>query len=207
MINMLLTNEFNLATFIVGIFSLIGVIVNIIVTTVNNKKKRYTDLITQRRINTMQNLIDSSSNCIKSLYGVMNENCNYDAILQTFIENKSQIFYDTNYKGKSEQELRFALDALQDLLIKYILNKNSITQKQKEQIFKTIKCGVEYYQLLSCVYCKCEWIRIKETTLSVKESVDTQMEYDNRIKELSSKLETNKNILFNNTFENIVNKK
>ena len=102
--------DFNLATFVVGLLSLAGVITNVIVTTMNNKKKRYTDLVTQRRLHTFQHIIDCSSNCIKSLYGVMTEHADDYALLQTFVENKSQIFYNTNYKAAAEKELRKALE-------------------------------------------------------------------------------------------------
>ena len=68
-----LSNEFNLATFIVGILSLCGVVINIIVTAKNNKNKRYTDLITHHRISTMETLKNVSSNLIKSVYSPFHE--------------------------------------------------------------------------------------------------------------------------------------
>ncbi|MBR1890718.1 MAG: hypothetical protein IJ817_03440 [Clostridia bacterium] len=199
--------DFNLATFIVGILSLAGVTANIIVTAINNRKKRYTDLVTQRRLHTFQHIIDCSSNCIKSLYGVMTEGGNANLLVQQFIENKSQIFYNTNYKAPAEKELRDALDALQDLLVGYVENKENLTKAQKEKIFQTMKCGAEYYQAISAVYCKCEWVRIKKTALSVKDDMDTEKEYFERIKDVEKTVSENKKMLFENTFEKITAKK
>ncbi len=196
--------DFNLATFIVGIMSLVGVITNVIVTTRNNRNKRYTDLITQRRLHTFQHIIDCSSNCIKSLYGVMTEDGNDNALVQTFVENKAQIFYNTNYKASAEKELRTALDALQGLLVGYVENKSRLTKAQKAQIFEAMKKGADYYQAISSVYCKCEWVRIKEITLSVKDQMDTQKEYFERVKEIEKDVSKNKKFLFENTFDKIV---
>ena len=198
--------DFNLATFVVGILSLAGVITNVVFTTINNRKKRYTDLITQRRLHTFQRIIDCSGNCIKSLYGLMADGANENALLQTFIESKSQIFYNTNYKAPAEKELRDALAALQNLFVGYVENKDKLTKTQKEKIFDTMKKGADYYQTISSVYCKCEWVRIKETTLSVKETTDTEKEYFDRVKEIESNTAENKKILFENTFEKIIKK-
>ena len=199
-------DNFNLATFIVGILSLSGVITSIIVSAINNKKKRYTDLITQRRLRTFQSIIDCSSNCIKSIYGVMMENGDDGALLQSFVENKSQIFYNTNYKAAAEKELRDALDALQDLFMGYVQNKTKLTKAQKDKVFETMKAGTDYYQAISSVYCKCEWVRIKETTLSVKETVDTQKEYFDRVKDIEKNISKDKKALFENTIEKITKK-
>ena len=73
--------EFNLATFVVGLMSLAGVIANIVVTSINNRKKRYTDMITQRRLRTFQSVIDNSSNCIKSVYGIITGNSDENSLL------------------------------------------------------------------------------------------------------------------------------
>ncbi|MBR4745275.1 MAG: hypothetical protein IK070_01015 [Clostridia bacterium] len=196
--------DFNLATFIVGIMSLVGVVANIIVTTIINKQKRYTDLVTQRRLRTFQHIIDCSSNCIKSMYGVMTEGCDDNMLLQIFVENKTQIFYNTNYKAQAEKGLREALTLLQDLLVKYVTNKKALTKSQKEKIFDTMKKGVDYYQAISGVYCKSEWVRIKQTSLSAKDNMDTQHEYFDRLKEIEKDIEPNKKALYENTFENIV---
>ena len=196
--------DFNLATFIVGILSLIGVITNVIVTTINNRKKRYTDLITQRRLHTFQHIIDCSSRCIECIYGIIVGGGDDNVLLQRFIESKSQIFYNTNYKAEAEKELRDTLTRLQNLLVDYVEHKNHITQEQKEKIFETLKRGSEYYQTISAVYCKTEWVRIKETTLSVKDNVDTQKEYFERIKDVEKDIEKNKKMLRENTFEKIV---
>ncbi len=196
-------SNFNLATFIVGILSLFGVIVNIIVTSINNKKKRYTDLVTQRRLKTFQSIIDYSSNCLKSIYGVRVGLGNDYELLQTFVENKLKIFYNTNYKAPAEKELRDALNALNDLLENYIKNKNSLTKTKKEKICDTLKHGADYYQLISGVYCKSEWVRIKQSTLSAKDNIDTEKEYFERLKELEKDTDKNKKILFENTFEKI----
>ena len=198
--------DFNLATFVVGILSLIGVITNVVVTTINNRKKRYTDLITQRRLQTFQRIIDCSTNCIKSVYGVTSGVSDDSLMLSTFVENKLQIFYNTNYKAAAEKELREALTLLHNLLESYVKNKDTLTSEQKDQIFDTLKAGAEYYQVISAVYCKCEWVRIKETTLSVKETMDTQKEYFDRVEDMKSNIENNKKALYTNTFENIVKK-
>lgn len=198
--------DFNLATFVVGILSLSGVIINIVFTTINNRKKRYTDLVTQRRLHTFQHIIDCSSNCIKALYGVTTEGCDDNVLLQSFIENKCQIFYNTNYKAAAEKELREALRLLQDLLVSYVENKDRLTKAQKARIFETMKAGADYYQTISAVYCKSEWVRIKETALSVKDNVDTQKEYFERIQYVEKNVENNKKVLYNNTFDTIVKK-
>lgn len=199
-------NNFNLATFIVGILSLCGVIANIIVTSINSKKKRYTDFVTHRRLTTFQNIIDCSSKCVKALYGLMMENADDGALLQTFIENKTQIFFNINYKTAAEKELRDALDALQELTLKYVENKSKLTKEQKTKIFDTMRHGADYFQAISSVYFKCEWVRIKETSVSAKESVDDQKEYFERVKEIEGSLTKNKKILFENTFEKITKK-
>jgi len=195
--------DFNLATFVVGLLSLVGVILNIIFTTLNNKKKRYADMIIQRRLKTFQHIIDCSSNCIKALYGVMTEKANDTELMQSFIENKAQIFYNTNYKALAEKELREALDLLQDLLIKYVANKETLSKEQKSKIFDTMRKGADYYQAISGVYCKSEWVRIKQTTISVKDNIDTQKEYFGRIKEVENLIAQNKSALYDNTFERI----
>ena len=51
LLNLAFSNEFNLATFVVGLLSLGGVIINIIVTANNNKKKRYKICYIQRGSN------------------------------------------------------------------------------------------------------------------------------------------------------------
>lgn len=196
--------DFNLATFIVGILSLAGVITNVIVTTINNRKKRYTDLVTQRRLHTFQHIIECSSDCIKSLYGVMAGGGDDNALLQKFIGAKTQIFYNTNYKADAEKELREALSLLQNLLVDYVENKDQLTKEQKDKIFETMKAGVDYYQTISAVYCKTEWVRIKETTISAKDNIDTQQEYFNRIKDVEKDVSKNKKILKENTFEKLV---
>jgi len=195
--------DFNLATFVVGILSLAGVITNVIVTTINNRKKRYTDLVTQRRLHTFQHIIDCSSNCIKALYGIMSEHCDDYALVQSFVENKSQIFYNTNYKAKAEKELRDALTLLQNLMVSYTENKDKLSKEQKTKIFDTMKKGADYYQAISAVYCKCEWVRIKETTMSVKDTMDTESAYFERVKEIEENIAENKKALYENTFENI----
>lgn len=200
-------HDFNLATFIVGLLSLSGVIANIIFTAVNNRKKRYTDLITQRRLHTFQHIIDCSGNCIRAVFGLMAESCNENALLQEFIENKTQIFYCTNYTAAAEKELRDALTLIQNLFVGYVQNKNKLNKDQKTKIFDTMKKGTEYYQAISTVFCKSEWVRIKETTISVKDKIDTQKEYFDRIKEIEKEIEPNKQALFENTFENIMKSK
>lgn len=195
--------DFNLATFVVGLLSLAGVITNIVATTISNRKKRYTEMITQRRLKTFQHIIDCSSGCIKALYGVMTEKADDTALLQSFVENKAQIFYNTNYKALAEKELREALDLLQDLLVKYVTNKEKLTSEQKSKIFETMKKGADYYQAISGVYCKSEWVRIKQTTVSVKDNVDTQKEYFGRIKEVETIIAQNKSALYDNTFERL----
>lgn len=195
--------DFNLATFVVGLLSLSGVILNIIFTTISNRNKRYTEMVTQRRLKTFQHIIDCSSNCIKALYGVMTEKADDTALLQSFVENKAQIFYNTNYKAMAEKELREALDLLQDLLVKYVSNKDTLTREQKSKIFDTMRKGADYYQAISGVYCKSEWVRIKQTTISAKDNVDTQKEYFGRIKEVESIIAQNKQVLYDNTYERL----
>ena len=199
--------DFNLATFIVGILSLIGVMTNIIVTTIINRQKRYTDLVTQRRLRTFQHIIDCSSNCIKSVYGIMTEGCDDNMLLQNFVENKTQIFYNTNYKAPAEKGLREALTLIQDLLVKYVKNKKDLTKNQKELVFDTLTKGADYYQAISGVYCKSEWVRIKQSSLTAKDNIDTQKEYFSRVDEILQSIEANKKVLYENTFENIVNSK
>ena len=196
-------SDFNLATFIVGILSLTGVMINIVVTTINNKNKRYTDLITQRRLKTFQHIIDCSTSAIKAVYGIMTCEGSEKEYLQSFIENKTQIFYNTNYKAEAEKELRTALTLMQDLLVSYVANKDSLSKEQKDKVFETLKAGVNYYQAVSGVYCKCEWVRIKEASLKIKETTDTQEEYFRRVKEIEKDVNPNKKILFENTFEKI----
>jgi len=196
--------DFNLATFIVGLLSLAGVITNVVVTTINNRKKRYTDLVTQRRLHTFQHIIECSSDCIKTLYGVMAGGGDDNALLQKFIGAKSQIFYNTNYKASAEKELREALTLLQNLLVDYVENKDQLTKEQKAKIFETMKRGADYYQAISAVYCKTEWVRIKETTISAKDNVNTQQEYFDRIKEVEKDIAANKKALKENTFDKIV---
>lgn len=196
--------DFNIATFVVGIMSLSGVITNIIVTTINNRKKRYTDLITQRRLRTFQHIIDCSSNCITSLYGIISEEGNEEELVKEFIENKTQIFYNTNYKAAAEKEVREALTLLQNLLLGYIAEKKNLTEDKKKKVFDTMRKGIEYYQAISGVYCKCEWVRIKETTISVKERIDTQKEYFDRVAEIADTIAPDKEALYKNTFEKLV---
>lgn len=198
--------DFNLATFVVGILSLSGVILNIVFTTINNRKKRYTDLITQRRLHTFQLIIDCSSRCVREIYGLATDKRDSSVLLQNFVENKAQIFYNTNYKASAEKELRDALDSLERLFVCYVENEEKLTKNQKAKIFEVMKAGADYYQVISAVYCKCEWVRIKETTLSVKDTMDTQKAYFDRVAEIEKDLEKNKNILFENTFEKIVKK-
>lgn len=198
--------DFNLATFVVGILSLSGVVLNIVFTTINNRKKRYTDLITQRRLHTFQLIIDCSSRCVREIYGLATDKRDSSVLLQNFVENKAQIFYNTNYKASAEKELRDALDALERLFVCYVENEEKLTRNQKAKIFEVMKAGADYYQVISAVYCKCEWVRIKETALSVKDTMDTQKAYFDRVAEIEKDLEKNKNILFENTFEKIVKK-
>lgn len=198
--------DFNLATFVVGILSLSGVVLNIVFTTINNRKKRYTDLITQRRLHTFQLIIDCSSRCVREIYGLATDKRDSSVLLQNFVENKAQIFYNTNYKASAEKELRDALDALERLFVCYVENEEKLTKNQKAKIFEVMKAGADYYQVISAVYCKCEWVRIKETALSVKDTMDTQKAYFDRVAEIEKNLEKNKNILFENTFEKIVKK-
>ena len=198
--------DFNLATFVVGILSLSGVVLNIVFTTINNRKKRYTDLITQRRLHTFQLIIDCSSRCVREIYGLATDKRDSSVLLQNFVENKAQIFYNTNYKASAEKELRDALDSLERLFVCYVENEEKLTKNQKAKIFEVMKAGADYYQVISAVYCKCEWVRIKETALSVKDTMDTQKAYFDRVAEIEKDLEKNKNILFENTFEKIVKK-
>ena len=127
-------------------------------------------------------------------------------LLQNFVENKAQIFYNTNYKASAEKELRDALNSLERLFVCYVENEEKLTKNQKSKIFEVMKAGADYYQVISAVYCKCEWVRIKETALSVKDTMDTQKAYFDRVAEIEKDLEKNKNILFENTFEKIVKK-
>ena len=198
--------DFNLATFVVGILSLSGVVLNIVFTTINNRKKRYTDLITQRRLHTFQLIIDCSSRCVREIYGLATDKRDSSILLQNFVENKAQIFYNTNYKASAEKELRDALNSLERLFVCYVENEEKLTKNQKAKIFEVMKAGADYYQVISAVYCKCEWVRIKETALSVKDTMDTQKAYFDRVAEIEKDLEKNKNILFENTFEKIVKK-
>ncbi len=208
LISVALSNEFNLATFIVGILSLGGVIVNIIVTASTNKKKRYTDLITSNRVTTMQNLKQSLSNCFESIYSFMTPNANLNEEFKKFEYNKSQIFYAINYKGTAEIEMRETLNALNDLLFNYVLNVQTITKKEKEKIFETLKTGIEYLQTYSTIYCKCEWERAKNTSLfGDKEKYDTESAVKNYLKEFETELKQKKEILTNNTFSKIVKNK
>lgn len=207
MCSLTISNEFNLATFIVGILSLCGVIINIIVTSQHNKNKRYTDLITQHRITTMEKMMNVSSNLIKSLYSIMANGCDYNKNLQTFVECKSQIFYFINYKGYAEIEMRNALNALEQLILKYSQNYSKLTEKQKNAIYETVETGSNYYQMLSSLYSKCEWQRAKLTSLSVKEKYDTEEAFKRYMEPMKDKLDQQKQVLITNTFEKIVKQK
>ena len=201
-----LSREFNLATFIVGILSLCGVVVNIIVTAKNNKNKRYTDLITHNRISTMENLKNVSSNIFKTIYSIMVEGCDYNKNLQTFIECKTQVFYCINFKGKPEVEMRETLTALEKLMLNFAKHHKKLNDNQKNKIFETMEVAVNYYQTISCVYCKCEWQRAKATSLSVKEVYSTDDAYERYVQPLKEELNKQKEIILNNTFENIIKK-
>lgn len=199
-----LSNEFNLATFIVGILSLCGVVINIIVTAKNNKNKRYTDLITHNRISTMENLKNVSSDLIKSVYSTMVDNCDYNQALQKFTECKAQVFYCINYKGKPEVEMRTTLSLMEDLMLNLAKYHNKLTIKQKNTIYDTLDTAVKYYQMISCVYCKCEWQRAKYTALSIKEKYDTNEAFDRYIIPMKEELDKQREIIHTNTFKNII---
>lgn len=198
-----LSNEFNLATFIVGILSLCGVVINIIVTAKNNKNKRYTDLITHHRISTMETLKNVSSNLIKSVYSIMVEGCDLNKNLQTYEECKAQVFYCINYKGKPEVEMRTTLSLIENLMLNYAKNHSKLTAKQKSTIFETLETGIQYYQMISCVYCKCEWQRAKYTAMSIKEEYDTNEAFEKYIQPMKAVLDKEREILHKNTFQNI----
>ncbi|MDE6583344.1 MAG: hypothetical protein K2K31_01675 [Clostridia bacterium] len=159
-------DDFNLATLIVGIISLCGVMVNIIVTSLNNRKKRYVDLIISERIRNMKNLEKYMSELISTLYAFMTPNCDFDAEFKNFEFNKQMILYSMNFLLGSDKSIGDVLCKLDDLLFDYSQNMDKLNKQQKDQFNKSVRAGMNALQILTRIYNKCEWERSKDSSLN-----------------------------------------
>lgn len=157
-------DDFNLATLIVGILSLIGVVSNICVTVIADRKRRYTNLITTHRIANMKNVEKLISKLINNLYSFL---VPVDKVeeFKNFELNKQEILYAIGTEGYPENEIREVLCNIDKLLFAYSVDKRELSHDQRHKFFDIIKVGIECFQSLTRLYTKCEWEKCKHTSL------------------------------------------
>ena len=111
--------DFNLATLIVGLLSLTGVVVNICVTMIADKKRRYTGLITTHRISSMKAAETLFSKIIGCLYNFRIPSTDKVAEFKTFELNKQEVLYLIGQNGSPEDEIRRVLAVIDQFLFMY----------------------------------------------------------------------------------------
>lgn len=153
--------DFNLATLIVGILSLAGVIVNICVTMISDKKRRYTSLITSHRISSMKSAESLFSKIIGHLYNFRIPSTDRVAEFKGFELDKQEVFYLIGQGSSPEDEIRQVLGILDQFLFLYSVEKGTLTRKQTHRMCDILKVGTDCLQSLTRAYAKCEWEKCK----------------------------------------------
>lgn len=153
--------DFNLATLIVGILSLTGVIVNICVTMIADKKRRYTGLITSHRISSMKAAETLFSKIIGCLYNFRIPSTDKVAEFKAFELNKQEVFYLIGQGRSPEDEIRQVLGMLDQFLFLYSVDKTTLTKKQTQRLYEILKVAIDCLQSATRAYTKCEWEKCK----------------------------------------------
>ena len=156
--------DFNLATLIVGLLSLSGVVVNICVTMIADKKRRYTGLITTHRISSLKAAETLFSKIIGSLYNFRIPSTDKVAEFKTFELNKQEVLYLIGQNGSPEDEIRRVLAAVDQFLFMYSVNKTELNKKQTHRLYEILKETIDCLQNLTRAYAKCEWEKCKFTS-------------------------------------------
>ncbi len=156
--------DFNLATLIVGILSLSGVVVNICVTMIADKKRRYTGLITTHRIQSMKSVETIFSRIIGSLYNFRIPSTDKVAEFKTFELNKQEVLFLIGMVGSPETEIRQVLGLVDQFLFFASVEKTPLTKKQTHKFYDIIKVAIDCLQNLTRAYAKCEWEKCKYTS-------------------------------------------
>ncbi len=161
--------DFNLATLIVGLLSLTGVVVNICVTMIADKKRRYTGLITTHRISSMKAAEILFSKIIGCLYNFCIPSTDKVAEFKTFELNKQEVLYLIGQNGSPEDEIRRVLAVVDQFLFMYSVNKIELNKKQTHRFYDILKESIDCLQNLTRAYAKCEWEKCKHTSTSGNE--------------------------------------
>ena len=161
--------DFNLATLIVGLLSLSGVVVNICVTMIADKKRRYTGLITTHRISSMKAAETLFSKIIGCLYNFRIPSTDKVAEFKTFELNKQEVLYLIGQNGSPEDEIRKVLAIVDQFLFMYSVNQTALNKKQTHKLYEILKESIDCLQNLTRAYAKCEWEKCKYTSANGNE--------------------------------------
>lgn len=166
--------DFNLATLIVGILSLSGVVVNILVTMIADKKRRYTSLITSHRISSMKAAETLFSKIIGCMYNFRIPSTDKVAEFKAFELNKQEVLYLIGQDGSPESEIRQVLGYVDQFLFLYSVDKTELSKKQTHRLYEILKVGIDCLQNLTRAYAKCEWEKCKHAS-----SYGNEKKFDN----------------------------
>lgn len=153
--------DFNVASLIVGILSLAGVIVNICVTMASDKKRRYTGLITNHRISSLTATEKLFSNIIGSMYNFLIPSTDKVEEFKSFELNKQEALYMIGQEGCPDAEIREVLGLVEQLLFYSSVEKKTLTRDQTHKFYDIVKVGIDCLQSLTKAYTKCEWEKCK----------------------------------------------
>ncbi len=93
-------------------------------------------------------------------------------------------------------------------MFKYATEEKQLTKKQKEELNKTLKCGIESLQVVTRIYTKCEWERCKDTSIHGDSSkYNTNKAFDTMFKKYEKETLEEMENLSKNTYESIIGKK
>ena len=166
--------DFNLATLIVGLLSLSGVIVNIFVTMIADKKRRYTSLITSHRISSMKAAETLFSKIIGCMYNFRIPSTDKVSEFKNFELNKQEVLYLIGQDGSPEAEIRQVLGIVDHFLFFYSVDKTALSKKQIHKFYEVLKTAIDCLQNLTRAYAKCEWEKCKHAS-----SYGNEKKFDN----------------------------
>lgn len=198
--------DFNLATLIVGLLSLSGVVVNICVTMIADKKRRYTGLITTHRISSMKAAETLFSKIIGNLYSFRIPSTDKVAEFKAFELNKQEVLYLIGQNGSPEDEIRQVLTDVDKFLFFSSVDKTELSREQQHRFYDILKVAIDCLQNLTRAYAKCEWEKCKYTsTYGSEAKFDKAKVLNNFYINDKEKVDEQMKFLHENDFDSVLN--
>lgn len=150
---------------VLGGLGFIGAIINFIFMQKHYKVTRSAEIITANRVDWMQKLREEVSLYITNLYSYISiddadknkywdkvDECTYNIRL-----NQTRINLMLNFNDKYDNLIRKTMERLY-VFLKYVKRYD----EGRNYLIPSLKDGIEYLQIITTIYLKCEWERTKE---------------------------------------------